>query len=271
MAQVKKEMQDEIKSLKAQIQDQKTLINSLNEDLQKEREMRSSNGPNTQSQRQLKPVMKSMDLANGAQIGRMPAKVARGMGGNQGAASPRGSPREQPSLNGSANQSRTSLASGMNRGASKNKSFVPVRNSRGSPDMREKAQLAPARSPTRPTTARPPKMNIAESRSPGKKSFKPSFDVPSAEHDVVDPIYENKDPIATSVKQRMEQGSVMSLIKPKDKVAPFFYTLTLVGPGLTLDDDVGSPDRKDKGEKVRKADGSPRKEKKQPDPISKSI
>lgn len=227
--------------------------------------------------------MKSMDLANGAQIGRMPAKVAKGLGSTHGAASPRSSPRNPgpPSLNGtsaSGAQSRTSLASGMNRGASKNKQFVPVRNSRGSPDMKASSTLASQRSPTRPDKVQtnnakaPPKMT-PESRSPGKRSFKPNFDVPSAEHDTVDPIYENKDPISISVAQRMEQGSVMSLIKPKDKVAPFFFTLTLVGPGL--EGNSGSPDRRGKGSdleiKAKRGGGSPRKDKKLPDPISKSI
>jgi hypothetical protein len=72
---------------------------------------------------------------------------------------------------------------------------------------------------------------------------------------------------------RMEEGSVMSLIKPKDKVAPFFYTLTLVGPGL--EENLGSPDRKANRSSLevskKKSDGSPRKDKKLPDPISKSI
>ena len=72
---------------------------------------------------------------------------------------------------------------------------------------------------------------------------------------------------------RTEQGSVMSLIKPKDKAAPFFFTLTLTGPGL--EENPGSPDRKanKSGLEVskKKSDGSPRKDKKLPDPISKSI
>ena len=102
--------------------------------------------------------------------------------------------------------------------------------------MKASSALASQRSPTRPPTAAnagkaPPKFT-PESRSPGKRNFKPNFEKPSAEHDIVDPIYENKDPIGTSIKQRMEQGSVMSLIKPKDKAAPFFFTMTLVGPGL---------------------------------------
>ena len=66
----------------------------------------------------------------------------------------------------------------------------------------------------------------------------------------------------------------MSLIKPKDKAAPFFFTLNLVGPGL--DDNSGSPDRKGKSQDLeitrKKSEGaSPRKDKKLADPISKSI
>jgi hypothetical protein len=36
---------------------------------------------------------------------------------------------------------------------------------------------------------------------------------------------------------RTEEGSMMSVVKPKDKADPFFYTLKLNGPGLILQDD----------------------------------
>lgn len=76
-------------------------------------------------------------------------------------------------------------------------------------------------------------------RSPGRggKNFKPNFEQPSAAKDVVDPIYENKDPISASIKIRMEAGSLMSVQRSGKRAEPFFFGMELVGPGL----DIQSP------------------------------
>ena len=68
---------------------------------------------------------------------------------------------------------------------------------------------------------------MRKSMSPGAgspKSFKPSFQVASAKADTVDPIYKNKDPVSTSIKERVDDGgSILSVVRKKK--VPFYYTM----------------------------------------------
>lgn len=60
----------------------------------------------------------------------------------------------------------------------------------------------------------------------------------SASKDIVDPIYDKKDPISASIKQRKEIGSIMSISRVKNLGTEnidgqkFFYSMSLVGTGL---------------------------------------
>ena len=60
----------------------------------------------------------------------------------------------------------------------------------------------------------------------------------SASKDVLDPIYDKKDPITASIRQRKEEGSVFSVCRDKNHVSEsmdgqkFFYQMSLVGAGL---------------------------------------
>ena len=49
----------------------------------------------------------------------------------------------------------------------------------------------------------------------------------SAAYDYVDPIYQNKDPIAVSIKMRKEEGSILSVIPALRQQNPnkFFFTM----------------------------------------------
>ena len=70
----------------------------------------------------------------------------------------------------------------------------------------------------------------------GIKIFKPTFEQPSAAEFIPDPIYENKDPISASIKQRMEVGAVLSVSKTIKTSPPFFFKMELSGPGLEIED-----------------------------------
>jgi hypothetical protein len=60
----------------------------------------------------------------------------------------------------------------------------------------------------------------------------------SASKDIVDPIYDKKDPISASIKQRKDIGSIMSISRAKNLANDnmdgqrFFYSMSLVGTGL---------------------------------------
>ena len=58
----------------------------------------------------------------------------------------------------------------------------------------------------------PSKANVSPSRA---SPVRPSFVQSSAPHDFIDPIYENNDPIAVSIKSRVAEGSFMSVVKAK--------------------------------------------------------
>lgn len=131
-------------------------------------------------------------------------------------------------------------------------------------------------------TAGPGKNMGMRSSSKGAlmKNYKPNASAVSASQDIPDPIYEHKDPITVSCKQRKDEGSMLSVVKGTVKKDPFFFSLKLNGPGLKIEG--GSP---------KKMKGSPSKSavsgggsfnaghdsavisslKKQPDPISNSI
>ena len=68
------------------------------------------------------------------------------------------------------------------------------------------------------------------------RNIKDRYKQESAETDVTDPIYENKDPIAVSFKARKDEGGILSVTKKSDKQNQFFYSLKLVGNGLQIDD-----------------------------------
>ena len=63
--------------------------------------------------------------------------------------------------------------------------------------------------------------------------MRPSFKIESAAEDIPDPIYDKNDPINASVNQRIKEGSFLSIVK--NKKSPFFYPLTLSGPGLKIE------------------------------------
>lgn len=45
--------------------------------------------------------------------------------------------------------------------------------------------------------------------------FSPNFERPSAQQEVIDPIYNNKDPIAVSVETRKKEGSILTVVRGK--------------------------------------------------------
>lgn len=79
------------------------------------------------------------------------------------------------------------------------------------------------------------KLMAKKSRSPGigspSKKFKPDFAPQSATEEVDDPIYSNKDPVAVSMKQRLAEGSILSVVRVKKQ--PYFFNLKLNGKGKT--------------------------------------
>ena len=60
-----------------------------------------------------------------------------------------------------------------------------------------------------------------------------AFTKPSAQEDIPDPIYANKDPIAISVAERKSQsgGSVLNRSIAKGYKQEFYFTMKLNGPG----------------------------------------
>lgn len=80
------------------------------------------------------------------------------------------------------------------------------------------------------------KQNSAQ-RSASKDLYNIDIIPKSATEDIVDPIYDKKDPISASIRLRKEGGSIMSIIRDKNFAAnmdgsEFFYTMGLVGTGL---------------------------------------
>lgn len=71
--------------------------------------------------------------------------------------------------------------------------------------------------------------------SPTRKSYVAAaavgFGPVSSLEDKVDPIYTNKDPIGAAQKERLDAGSMTSVTKGTK--IPFFFTMTLNGPGLS--------------------------------------
>ena len=67
------------------------------------------------------------------------------------------------------------------------------------------------------------------------RDIKDRYKVESAETDVVDPIYENKDPISVAFKTRKDEGGILS-VKSTKPSQPFFFTLKLNGNGLKIDE-----------------------------------
>lgn len=58
----------------------------------------------------------------------------------------------------------------------------------------------------------------------------------SAREDVVDPIYQHKDPISASIKIRKDDGSHLSVVKATAGRLPYFFTMELTGDGCPIDE-----------------------------------
>ena len=58
----------------------------------------------------------------------------------------------------------------------------------------------------------------------------------SAAEDVVDPIYNNKDPIAASIKIRKDDGSHLSVVKAPAGRLPYFFAMELIGDGCPIEE-----------------------------------
>ena len=58
----------------------------------------------------------------------------------------------------------------------------------------------------------------------------------SAAEDVVDPIYNNKDPIAASIKIRKDDGSHLSVVKAPAGRLPYFFAMELIGDGAPIEE-----------------------------------
>jgi hypothetical protein len=81
------------------------------------------------------------------------------------------------------------------------------------------------------TSQSPSKMGFNSPSKSGIKIFKPNFEQASAVEDTIDPIYENKDPISVSIKQRCEVGTFLSVKKSAKAGPTFFFQMELTGPG----------------------------------------
>jgi len=73
-------------------------------------------------------------------------------------------------------------------------------------------------------------------RSASRDIYSKFADPKSASQDILDPIYDKKDPITASIKQRKDLGSVFSVQRDKNQEIQdgqkFFFSMSLVGPGL---------------------------------------
>lgn len=103
--------------------------------------------------------------------------------------------------------------------------------------MNKSRQTLTRSSEPRPFTAHNKLVGVKAARSPTgagspSKRFKPNFTVQSAQEDVIDQIYTNKDPISVSMKSRLEAGSILSVNK-KNKTQAFFFEMKLNGKGKT--------------------------------------
>lgn len=93
---------------------------------------------------------------------------------------------------------------------------------------------------------------IQRSTSKGLYNTTTEFTTKSAPKDTIDAIYKKKDPITASIELRKESGSILSVQKPKTDSTEglkFFYSLSLVGPGLKKPKKINlesSPSRKPK-------------------------
>lgn len=199
--------------------------------------------------------------ANATQVNRIPAKVMRAMG------SPKAT---KPVMNGAlaaAEMSPGPKTTRVNRvlaGSPRNMTAT-VRNLASPKDM--------AASPIRPLTVSQSTKITKMPNSPSKttiKIFKPNFEQVSTAADIADPIYENKDPIGTSIKTRCEIGSLMSVSKAL-RTQPFFFTMELTGPGLLLEEKSLIMTKQNQSVTTETEETKEKKVKKLPDPISESI
>lgn len=149
-----------------------------------------------------------------------------------------GENRKRPTSNYEAAMSRAKELT--NGKANDSKAAIAPEPEQVSPKKGIKAAIdEPPSQPSRKPMAVKSKAAFAQRKSmspPGQgspKSYKPSFQVASAKEDIVDPIYKNKDPISTSVKERVDDGGSILSVKRKKKV-PFYYTMQLKGPGKEI-------------------------------------
>ena len=98
-------------------------------------------------------------------------------------------------------------------------------------------QKSPIRQSVREKISRPALENGDKDRSPSPRKsmgYKPDYEIKSTLNDIIDPVYENVDPISVTSKTRQQAGSVSTQISGGKKDA-YFFTLGLTGSGCPIE------------------------------------